>query len=269
MSTEDIIGWIATGLSAIVYAAPSGKLLNVFKGRFNYEDLPTGLIGTTYINCFVWYFYGKLILSKQLKVCNLIGCGLSLFFTIIYLACEISKFLTDTILNALIIASGTWTAYRTFSIILTDNHIVDKICIGTTLIALICPLYLIYRVVNEKNYRLIPNVTVVFSILSGILWSVYGFMRNNYYIICLNLLVVFVGITEIVVSQIYKTKYPTIEQVREISTIGIESSGDDDNAKKIGSVDVKVSEESAEEGEKIKAKPVKIVAKKESKETPV
>ena len=269
MSTQDIIGWIATGSSAIVYAAPAEKLFNVFKGHFNYEDLSTGFIGTTYINCFAWYFYGNLIYSKQLKICNLIGCGLSLFFTIIYLACEMKKFLTDTILNALIVASGTWTAYRTFSIILTDHYIVAKICIGTTLIALICPLYLIYRVINEKNYRLIPNVTVVFSILSGILWSVYGFMRNNYYIICLNLLVVFVGITEIVVSKIYKTKYPTIEQIREISTIGIESSGDDENAKKTDSAAVKVGMESAEEGENIKAIPVKIVAKKESKETSV
>ena len=269
MLTQDIIGWIATGSSAIVYAAPSAQVLNIFKGTFNYKDLPTGFIGSTYIYCFIWYFYGNLILSKQLIVSNLIGFVLSLFFTITYLYYKKKKFRNDSIINALVIGFGTLVIYVIFSQILLDHYIVAKICIGATLIALIYPFYLMYRVINEKNYKLISNVTVLFSIISGILWSVYGYMRNNYYIPYLNSLVAFVGIVEIVIMIIYRIKHPTIERIREISTIVIDSSGDDDYSKKINSADVKEGMESAEEGENIKAIPVKIVAKKKSKETRV
>ena len=264
MSTEDVIGWIATGLSSLVFAAPASQFINVFKNRLDYEDTPTVLIGTIYCNCLAWYVYGDLIFSTQVKTCSLIGCGLSLLFIIIYLAYEVRKFLTDAILNALIVFTGTWAAYRALTIILADPNIVGKVCIGTSLIYLMCPLYLMYRVYREKNYRLISLVVAILSILGGIGWAIYGFMEKDYYIVCPNLLAVLIAIVQIVVRKTFKTKYPTIEQAAETSTIGIESSGEE-STKKPETVDVKIDEESAEEGEKIKAKPVKIVTNKEPK----
>lgn len=266
MTSQDIIGWIATALTAVYFASPSSQFINVFKGRMDYEDTPTVLIGTIYCNCLAWYVYGDLIFSQQLKICNLIGCGLSLLFIIIYLAYEIRKFLTDAILNALIVFTGTWAAYRALTIILADPAIVGKVCIGTSLIALCCPSYLMYRVVREKNYRLISMVVSIFTIGGGAAWTIYGFMEKDNYIIIPHILTVLVGVAEIVVRNTYKKKYPTIEQAAETSTIGIESTGEE-STKKTEGVTVKIDDESAEEGEKIKAKPVKIVTKKETKET--
>ena len=267
MSTLDVFGWVATGLSAVVFCGPAAEFFNVFKGRLSYEDTSTFLIGTTYCNCLAWYVYGNLIASKQVKFCNLGGCCISLLFTVIYLAYEIKKYLTDTILNALIVFTGSWAAYRALTIILANPPNVGKVCIGTAGIALICQLNLVYRVIREKNYKLVSVTVAVFTILSGLCWDIYGFMEKNYYIVCANSLYVLVAIIQIVVSRIYKKKYPTIEQIREISTIGIESTGEDESSKKQASASVKIGEES--EGEIIKAKPVKITGKPESQETPV
>ena len=268
MLTEDVIGWIATALSLIVFIAPAPQFLNVLKGKLDYEDSPTVLIGSIYCNCLAWYSYGDIIFSDQMKTCNFIGFLISSIFIIIYLCYEIKKFLTDAILNALIILTGSWAFYRALIYILADPSSVGKVCTLTHLIALSYPSYLIYRVVKEKNYTLISYVVSGASILSGIFWGIYGIMESDIYIPVLYFLGVCVAISQIVVSRVYKNKYPTIEQAPEASTVGIESTGDDEISKKPETAEVKIDEESEEKG-KIKAKPVKIVTKSETKETPV
>ena len=269
MSAEDVIGWIATVFSIFVFAGPSVQFYNVLKGRLDYEEAPTILIGTMYCNCLTWYVYGDLIFSQQMQVCNFIGCCFSLLFIIIYLVYEVKKYTTDAILNALIILTGTWAAYRALIYILADPITVGKICVGIYSVTLLYPLYLIYRVIREKNYRLISYVVAGCTIISGMFWGIYGIFENDYYIIIPYSLAVLVGIAEIVFSRIWKAKYPTIEQAAETSTIGIESTGDDEISRRPETVEVKIDDENDEKGDKIKAKPVKIVTKNESKETPV
>ena len=268
MLVEDVIGWIGTAFSLTVFAAPATQFLSVLKGKLDYEDSPTVLIGTIYCNCLAWYSYGDIIFSDQMKTCNFIGFLISSIFIIIYLCYEIKKFLTDAILNALIVLTGTWAGYRALIYILADPSIVGKVCALTYLIALLYPLYLIYRVVREKNYTLISYVVSGASILSALFWGIYGIMERDNYIIVPNFLGVGVAVAQIVVSRVYKKKYPTIEQAPEASTVGIESTGDEEVSKRPETVEVKIDEEGEEKG-KIKAKPVKIVTKSETKETPV
>ena len=179
MLAEDVIGWIATALSLIVFIAPSAQFLNVIKGRLDYEDSPTVLIGTIYCNCLAWYSYGDIIFSNQMKTCNFIGFLISSLFIIIYLFYEVKKFLTDAILNALIILSGSWAFYRALIYILAEPSTVGIVCTLTYLLALLYPLYLIYRVVKEKNYRLISYVVSGSSISSAVFWAIYGIMERD------------------------------------------------------------------------------------------
>ena len=261
MLIQDIFGWIAAFSSTVIFAYPAIQFINVLKGSLNYEDTPIFLIGTIYINCLTWYAYGYYIFSPQVKICNIIGCCFSLFCSIIYLTYESKKFLTDTILNTLILFAGTWAAYRTYFVLLGDDNVVGKVCIITSLISLLHPLYLIYRVIREKNYKLISLIIARFTIISGVCWVIYGFIDLDYYIVCLNLLNIFVAIAQIIIVKKFKLKYPTIEQATtQISTIEIESI--DDNSKKQGSGEIKIDVGNEEESEKIKVKPVKIATKK-------
>ena len=262
MPNQETIGWIATALSTVVFISPAPKLINVFKGSNSYEEIPTALFAMTYCNCYAWFIYGDLIESQQFKICNIIGWGFSLLFTFIYLAYEIKKFLFDPFINFFIIFIFTWAVYRGFCTFITFDDNFGKVCIGTFFISLNCPLRLIYKAVTEKNNKLISLKIAILTILSGICWTIYGFMGRNYYIVCTNLLSVFVAIAQIVVSKNYKTKYITIEQISDISTVGIESTGDDDS-KKLDSGDSKINEEKVKDDKKIKAKPIKITTEKE------
>ena len=265
MPFQDIFGWMGAVSSTIVYAAPVTQFINVVKGRLNYEETPTFLIGTIYCNCFTWYSYGYFVFSIQVKTCSFLGCILSLLCSIIYLSYEVKNYLKDAILNASIIFTGTWAAYRTYFILFGDDSVVGKACIITSLVALTHPLFLIYRVFREKNYRIIPLEITELNIFGGICWIIYGYMEWDNYIVFVNLLIIFVAVAQIIVVKKYKIKYPSIEQAAaQISTIEIESTGDYDNSKKQDTGEVKIDEESVYEKEKIKAKPVKIVTKKES-----
>ena len=265
MLIEETSGWIAAVSSAVVFAAPAAQFMNVLKGRLDYEDTSTVLIGTIYCNCLTWYVYGDLIYSDQMKICNLLGCCFSLLFITIYLAYEIKKNFVDAVLNALIIFTGSWAAYRFLTSILADPVDVGKVCAATSLIALIYPFNLLLRVIKEKNYRLISFVVAGFTLPSGVCWFIYGIMLHDYYIMCPNLLAFFIAVAQIIVKKKYKAKYPILELVPETSTVGIESTSDGANTKNQDSVEVKADEDSGEEGTKIKAQPVKIVAKNESK----
>ena len=258
MDSDEVIGWIAASLTAVIFLSPLSQFINLFKGRIEYEDAPMVLIGIIYCNCIAWYVYGKLVFASHIQTCCIVGCGLSLFFIIIYLAYEIKKYFTDAVLNTLIVFTGTWAAYRALTINLADPVLVGRVCIAIFVVFLMYPLHLLYRVIKEKNYTLVSMIFSIFIIVPGILWAIYGFFANDYFIISPSFLAVLVGIVLIVVRNNIKNKYHTIEHAPEISTIDIENI-DDENFKKLEKN--KISEESLEEGEKIKVEPVKIINK--------
>ena len=262
MYNDEIIGTIATVFSVIVFAGPAVQFYKILRGRLNFEEAPTVLIATMYCNCLAWYAYGELLFSQPVQICNLIGCCLLLLFSFTYLAYEIKKYTIDAIINTLIILFGTWTAYRGLIYILGDYpDTVGNICLGTYFIALLYPLHLIYRVIREKNYKLVSYIITGCTIISSIIWTIYGIYRLygiNYHIIFANSLGVIVGIAEIVISRVWKVKYPTIEQAREVSTLGIESNANDEI---YGKQETKTEDENEEKVNKSKAKPVKIVTK--------
>ena len=82
---------------------------------------------------------------------------------VIYLINELKKYLVDSILNALILITGTWAVYRALTIIIDDDRIIGKICIGTTLVVYLSPIPVLYKVIKEKkekNYMFIPICSV-------------------------------------------------------------------------------------------------------------
>lgn len=163
---EDIFGWAALCLNMCIYLTPVLPFINVLKGKVSYEDTPGVLVSATYVNCFCWYIYGDMIFSDQVKICNCIGAIISLCLIVIYLVYEIRKFTLDAILNALIIITGSYATYRGLTIVVDDDAVIGKICNVTAIIVFLNPMYLIYKVIREKNnYILIPIYTAWVSSL--------------------------------------------------------------------------------------------------------
>ena len=172
---QEISGWLAMAVTTCGFLFPVFPYINVLRGRMNYEDTPSFFVITSYINYFCMYVYGDLVFSDQVKYCYLVGSIVNCVLMVIYLVYEIRRYLVDTILNALILITGTWALYRCLTIIIDDDRIVGKICVGTSFIVYLATIQIIYKVIKEKNYILIPIYNCYLIALHSICWIVYDY----------------------------------------------------------------------------------------------
>ena len=255
-TVQEVIGWVACGLNVLYHLAPVSPFFKVLRGKLNFEDTPGVFVTTCYVNSFVWYIYGDMIFSDQVKNSFGIAACASLALIIIYLLFELKKYTIDSILNALILLTGTWAVYRALTIIIDDDRIVGKICIGTTIIMYLTPIQIVYRVIKEKNFILIPICSALIYLLACIAWIAYGVLITDIYVICTHSAGVILSFVKIVVYCNFKRKYPAIGEKDFTSTIGIETSGMEETKKE--EAPIKIDEDSQNE---IKEKPVKIITK--------
>ena len=207
-SKEDIIGWIATVLSIYFYINLIIPFIKVFKKKLKYEDTPIISIIINYVNCLCWFVYGDMIYSHPIKYCHLIGGIICLIFISIYLIYETRKYLLDSILNALIIFSVSRATYRVFTMIIEDDLIIGKVCIGTSCICILCEILLIFKACTKKNYKLINIYNIWIYIASKTLWIIYGIIICDYYVHIPNIIGIGIDILQIVLYCYYKKKYP-------------------------------------------------------------
>ena len=252
---QEVVGWISAGLTVLYYLAPVNPFFRVLKGKLNFEDTPGVFVTICYVNCFVWCVYGDMIFSDQVKYANGVAACVSLLLMIIYLAYELKKYLIDSILNALILITGTWAVYRALTIIIDDDRIVGKICIGTSIVVFLTPIQILYRVIKEKNYILIPFYPACIYLFASIAWVVYGVMITDFYVVCPHVMGIVLSLVQIVVYLNFRRKYPAIGEREFSSTIGIET-GNDETKKE--EPPIKIDDDSQPE---VKEKPVKIVTK--------
>ena len=253
---QEIIGWAALCVNICSFLFPVFPYLNVLRGKMNYEDTPSFFVITSYINYFCMYCYGDLVFSDQVKYCYLVGSIINCILMVIYLVYEIRKYLVDTILNALILITGTWALYRCLTIIIDDDRVVGKICVASFFVVYITPCQILYRVLKERNYNLIPIYNCWVGLCYSALWIVYAIFISDFYILFPNIVNVILNLAQIAVYINLSRKYPAIGQREFSSTIGIESTGSEETKKEESQI--KIDEESVD---KMKVKPVKITNK--------
>jgi uncharacterized protein with PQ loop repeat len=254
MDYQYIVGCVATGLSVCFYFSLVIPFFNVLRCKLNYEFTPIALIDTIYVDCLAWYIYTDKISCDQLKLSSSIGACCSLLLIVIYLAFELKKYTIDSILNCLILILGTLVIHKGLDVVVEDSDMVGKICIGARLITFCIPILMTYRVIKEKNYKLISVNTTLTYMLSCIGWLIFGKFANDLNIMCANCIGVAICFIQFCIYLNYKSKYPVY--TGPTSTIGIEGSSLD--SKKEESTTMNIDEESQE---KAKEKPVKIITR--------
>ena len=253
-TVQECFGWVGAILAVLSFITPVFPYLKVLKGKLSFEDTPAVFVTIGYINYFCWSIYGDMIFSDQLKYCYMIGGVINLVLMIIYLAYEVKKYLVDSILNTLILITGTWALYRALTIIIDDDRIVGKICIITSFLIFFSPIQIVYKVIKEKNYILIPIYNCYFVVLYSICWVVYGIFITDFYIVFPNSIAIILSLVQIVIYLNFKKKYPAIGERDFISTIGIETNPSDENKKEDSPIQM-------DDDDKSKEKPVKIISK--------
>ena len=137
-----------------------------------------------------------------------------------------------------------------------DDRIVGKICVLTFLVVFITPIQILYRVLKERNYNLIQIYICWLSLGYSICWVVYSAFLSDFYIMCPNVINIIICLAQIVVYINLSRKYPAIGKNEFSSTIGIETSTNEEVKKE--ETQIKMDEET---DVKAKEKPVKIITK--------
>ena len=212
MDSKYYFGWAATYLTALFYISLITPFFKIFKGKMKYQDAPIFVIYVSYINCILWIIYGNMIFSLQIRTCNIIGGASTFILIFIYLSYSIRKYMLDSILTAIIVIYGTYVLYNYFTIIITNKtYIIGNFCILAKFCVFISPIQLIYRVIKEKNYILIPIYASFVSLVSSICWVLYGFYINDIHVMTPNVVGIILGITQFYVFFYYKNYYSKID----------------------------------------------------------
>ena len=258
MDYLNIFGYVATGLSVCFYCSLALPFFNVLRCKLNYEFTPIGIIDTIYIDSIAWYIFADKILCDQLKLNSCIGAICSLLLIVIYLVFELKKYLIDSVLNCLILVLGTLVMHKGLTIVVEDAQLVGKIAIGTKILTFFMPILMIFRVIKEKNYKLISVNIILTYMASCIGWCLFGKAANDINIMIANGIAIALCFIQFIVYLNFKRKYPHYSG--SSSTIGIESSTTED-VKKDESTTMTIDEESQD---KAKEKPVKIITRIDS-----
>ena len=249
---QEIGGWTAAILTLYLFIPPLYPYINLLKGKINYEETPGAYVFIHYINYVCWYSLGELLFIDQLKITYFIGSITFLSLMLIYLYYEMKYYIIDSILNLLIIITGTFCLYVGFTIILDDDKFTSKFCLWSSLVSYFFDIQTIYKVYKYKNYTLINMTTTIINFIASLGWIDYGYFVYEYYIMYPHIINCFIQFITIIVYFIFKRIYSNSSE-KYIPTLGIEVNNNTVN----GNIN-------DEEMEKIKARPVKIEDKKNS-----
>ncbi len=253
MDSLNIFGYAAIGFSACFYFSLALPFFKVLQCKLNYEYTPIIFIDAIYVDSLIWYIFADKIFCDQLKLSSIIGCCCSLFLIAIYLGFELKKYLIDSVLNCLILILGTLVIYRGLNFVIEDDQLIGKIAVGTKIITFCSLFYMIYKVIKEKNYKLISPIINITYMAACIGWLLFGKFANEKNIMIANGIGIALCCIQLIVYFNFKKRFPGYSG--SSSTIEIERSSSEDT-KKDESTTMSIGEESQDKG---KEKPVKII----------
>ena len=229
---QELFGWLGTVITVLSFLLPIFPYIKVLRGKLDFESTPAFLVTIYYVNYLCWYIYGDMIVSDQIQYCYFIGSIVNFVLMAIYLIYEVRRYLVDTILNTLILITGTWALYKTPIFLINNPRTFGIFCIGTSFIVFISQIQIIYKVIKEKNYILIPIYNCYFIFLYSICWLVYGICLICFIIIVPNAIAILLAFIEIIIYWYYKRKYSAIGERLFSPIIGIEDTSTEKDSKK-------------------------------------
>ena len=218
MSIKDIFGWIGTVITICFLSSPFPNFIKLIKKKIQYKDINILIILGNYISSIVWLIYGYKISCTQLIACYSIGAFISLIWLWIYLINMGKKRITLTLIYALILSALTFSLYITLAIIINDKDTLGEVCFIVCSLSYISPTQLLIKVLNKKDYRIIPIISAIISSLGFGSWTIFGLFQFSATIIIPNLVGFIFSAAQIILYRVYKNKRPLEEEIGNIST---------------------------------------------------
>ena len=217
MSIMDIFGWIGAFISLCFFISPILNFIKLIKKKIQYKDINILIILGNYISSIVWLIYGYKISCTQLIVCYSIGAFISLAWIWIYLIHMGKKKMTITLIYALFLSVLTFALYIVLAIIIDNKDTLGEVCFIVCSLSYISPTQLLIKVLNKKDYRIIPIYSAVISAFGFGCWTIFGLFRFSATIIIPNLVGFIFSSAQIILYRVYKNKKPLDEEIGNIS----------------------------------------------------
>ena len=214
----DLFGWTGAFVSICFFCSPILNFIKLIKKKIQYKDIHILIILGNYISSIVWLIYGYKISCTQLITCYSIGASISLIWIWIYLINMGKKRMTLTLIYALILSVLTFSLYITLAIIIDDKDTLGEVCFIVCSISYISPTQLLIKVLNKKDYKIIPIFSAVISGLGFGSWTIFGLFQFSATIIIPNLVGFIFSAAQIILYRIYKNKKTLVEEIANIST---------------------------------------------------
>ena len=218
ITITDFFGWIGVIVSICFFASPILKFINLIKKKIDYKDINIIIILGNYISSIVWLIYGYQIKIKQIIVCYSIGALISLIFIWIYLVYMGKKKMNQALICTILLSVLSFVIYIVLMVIINDKKILGEVCFIVCSLSYISPTQLLIKVLNTKDYKLIPIYSAIISAVGYGSWTIFGLLKFNATIIIPNLVGLGFALAQIILYRVYKNKRALTEELGNIST---------------------------------------------------
>ena len=218
VSIMDLFGWVGAFVSICFFCSPILSYIKLIKKKIQYKDIHILIILGNYISSIVWLIYGYKISVTQLIACYSIGAFISLIWIWIYLINLGKKRMTLTLIYAIILSVLTFSLYIILAIIINDKDTLGEVCFIVCSISYISPTQLLIKVLNKKDYKIIPIFSAIISALGFGSWTIFGLFQFSATIIIPNLVGFIFSAAQIIIYRLYKNKKALVEEIGNIST---------------------------------------------------
>ena len=85
-------GCSAAFINIFFYLSPIKIYINALKGKITFEETPRLYVTSCYINCLIWYIYGRMLHNTIIQASFMTSGIISLILMLIYLIIESKRY---------------------------------------------------------------------------------------------------------------------------------------------------------------------------------
>jgi solute carrier family 50 protein (sugar transporter) len=217
VTITDFFGWVGVLVSIIFFASPLPQFINLIKKKSKFTEINIVIIIGNYISSIVWLIYGYRIKIKQITVCYSIGALISLIWIWTYLIYMGKKKISQSLIFTILLSALTFALYIILTVIISDIKTLGEVCFIVCSLSYISPTQLLIKVLNTKDYKLIPIYSAIIASIGYGSWTLFGLFKFNANIIIPNLVGLGFSLAQIILYRVYKNKKPLAEELGNIS----------------------------------------------------
>ena len=217
VTITDFFGWVGVLVSIIFFSSFLPKFINLIKKKSKFTEINIVIIIGNYISSIVWLIYGYRIKIKQITVCYSIGALISLIWIWTYLIYMGKKKISQSLIFTILLSALTFALYIILTVIISDIKTLGEVCFIVCSLSYISPTQLLIKVLNTKDYKLIPIYSAVIASIGYGSWTLFGLFKFNANIIIPNLVGLGFSLAQIILYRVYKNKKPLAEELGNIS----------------------------------------------------